>query len=162
LITGPQMGSRHQDCLKEISRRKKNWSGRLNVGRKLTSTVLKFNFRHCTENYRRVLSSDRASYMKIKKVIVTQINVVSGHLLQEGQDTKTIWRTYSRSYCDFYFDFSTSTRHSTANCRPVISLEREPYMKNKQSNCHSNNCNIYHLLQKGEDTKTNCPTDRRS
>jgi hypothetical protein len=27
------------------------------------------------------------------KVIVTQINVASGHLLQKGQDTKTKWLT---------------------------------------------------------------------
>jgi hypothetical protein len=41
---------------------------------------------------------------KIKKVIVTQINVRSGHLLQEGQDTKTNWPTDRRSSCDFDFD----------------------------------------------------------
>jgi hypothetical protein len=34
---------------------------------------------------------------KIKKVIVTQINVTSGHLLQEGQDTKENWPTDRRS-----------------------------------------------------------------
>jgi hypothetical protein len=33
---------------------------------------------------------------KIKKVIVTQINVTSGHLFQEGQDTKTNWPTDCR------------------------------------------------------------------
>jgi hypothetical protein len=30
---------------------------------------------------------------KIKKEIVTQINVISGHLFQKGQDTKTNWPT---------------------------------------------------------------------
>jgi hypothetical protein len=50
---------------------------------------LKLNLCHCTANYRPVLSSERAPYMKIKNVIVTQINVTSGYLLQKGQDTKT-------------------------------------------------------------------------
>jgi hypothetical protein len=58
---------------------------------------LKLNLRQCTVNYRPLLSSERALYMKIKKVIVTQINVTSGHLLQEGQDTKTNWPTDRRS-----------------------------------------------------------------
>jgi hypothetical protein len=34
---------------------------------------------------------------KIKKVIFTQINVTSGHLLQKGQDTKANWPTDRRS-----------------------------------------------------------------
>jgi hypothetical protein len=34
---------------------------------------------------------------KEKKIIVTQINVTSGHLLQKGQDTKMIWPTDRRS-----------------------------------------------------------------
>jgi hypothetical protein len=37
------------------------------------------------------------STWKMKKVIVTQINVTSGHLLQKGQDTKTNWPTDRRS-----------------------------------------------------------------
>jgi hypothetical protein len=65
---------------------------------------LKLNLRHCTENYRPVLSSERAPYMKIKKVIVTQINITYVHLLQKGQDTRTNWPTDRRSYCDFDFD----------------------------------------------------------
>jgi hypothetical protein len=43
---------------------------------------------------------------KIKQVIATQINVTSGHLLQDRQDTKTNWPTDCRSQCDFYFDCS--------------------------------------------------------
>jgi hypothetical protein len=39
--------------------------------------------------------------MKNKEVIVTQINVTSGHLLQKGEDTKTNWPTDCRSQCDF-------------------------------------------------------------
>jgi hypothetical protein len=35
-------------------------------------------------------------------------------------------------------------------------------MINKESNCHSNECNICYLIQKGQDTKTNWPTDRLS
>jgi hypothetical protein len=59
---------------------------------------LKLNLRHCTANYRPVLSSERAPYMKTKKeAIVTQINVTSSHLLQKGQDTKTNWPTDRRS-----------------------------------------------------------------
>jgi hypothetical protein len=34
---------------------------------------------------------------KIKKVIATQINVTTGHLLQKVQDTKTNWPTDRRS-----------------------------------------------------------------
>jgi hypothetical protein len=34
---------------------------------------------------------------RINKVIVTQINVTSGHLPQKGQDTKTNWPTDRRS-----------------------------------------------------------------
>jgi hypothetical protein len=43
---------------------------------------LKLNMGHCTANYRPVLSSERAPYMKHKE-IVTQINVKSGHLIQK-------------------------------------------------------------------------------
>jgi hypothetical protein len=42
----------------------------------------KLNLLHCTANYRPVLSSEREPNMKNKKVIVTPINVTSGHLLQ--------------------------------------------------------------------------------
>jgi hypothetical protein len=52
--------------------------------------------RHCTANYKPVLSSERAPYMK-KKVIVTQINVTSGQLLQKAQNTKTNWPADRRS-----------------------------------------------------------------
>jgi hypothetical protein len=50
----------------------------------------------------------------------------------------------------------------TANYRPVLSSEREPYMKKKESNYHSKKLKFDHLSQKGPDTKTNWPTDRRS
>jgi hypothetical protein len=38
---------------------------------------------------------------KIKKVIVTQINVTSGHLLQKVQDIETNWPIDRRLKCDF-------------------------------------------------------------
>jgi hypothetical protein len=50
---------------------------------------------NCTANYRPVLSSELAPYMK-KKVIVIQRNLKSGHLPQMELDTKTNWRTDSR------------------------------------------------------------------
>jgi hypothetical protein len=40
-------------------------------------------------------------------------------------------------------------RHCTANYRPVLSSERVPYMKNKESNCHSKKCNIWSPAPKG-------------
>jgi hypothetical protein len=42
---------------------------------------------------------------KIKKVIVTQINVTPGHPLQEGQDTKMNWPTDRRLLYNLDFDF---------------------------------------------------------
>jgi hypothetical protein len=63
-----------------------------------------------------------------------------------------------RSQCNFKLNL----RHCTANYIPVLSSERAPYMKNKESNCHLNKLTSGHLLQKGQDTKTNWPTDRRS
>jgi hypothetical protein len=63
---------------------------------------LKLNLRHCTANYRPVLSSERAPYMKkIKKEIVTQRNVTSGHPLQKRHGTKTNWPTDRRSQYNF-------------------------------------------------------------
>jgi hypothetical protein len=54
---------------------------------------LNLNLRDCTANSRPVLSSEKAPYMKTKKVVVTQRNVKSGHLPQRGRDTKTNWPT---------------------------------------------------------------------
>jgi hypothetical protein len=59
---------------------------------------LKLSLHHCSVNYRPVLSSERAPYMKnSKKVIVTQRNVTSGHPLQKGHDAKTNWPTVGRN-----------------------------------------------------------------
>jgi hypothetical protein len=87
---------------------------------------LKFNLRQYTANYRPLLSSERAPYMKIKESNCHS-NVTSGHLLQEGWDTKTNWPTDRRSQCNLKLNL----RHCTANYRPVLSSERAPYMKNK-------------------------------
>jgi hypothetical protein len=76
---------------------------------------------------------------KIKKVIVTQMNVTSGLKLQERHNTETNWPTDRRSQCNL----KLKLRHCTANYRPVLSSERAPYMKYKESNCHSNECNIW-------------------
>jgi hypothetical protein len=46
-------------------------------------------------------------------------------------DTKTNWPTDRRSQYNLKFNL----RHYTANYRPVLSSERAPYMKNKESNC---------------------------
>jgi hypothetical protein len=62
----------------------------------------------------------------------------SGYEPNWGPGTKTNWPTDSRSQCNLKLNL----RHCTANYRPVLSSERVPYMKNKESNCHSNKCNI--------------------
>jgi hypothetical protein len=62
-----------------------------------------------------------------------------------GPSTKTNWLTDRRSQCNFKLNL----RHCTANYRPILSSERVPYMKNKESNCHSNKCNIWSLAPKG-------------
>jgi hypothetical protein len=82
--------------------------------------------------------------LKIKKIIVTQINVTSGHLLKKRQGTKTNWPTDRRSQCNL----KSNLRHCTANYRPVLSSERAPYMKITGINCHSGKCNIWLLAQK--------------
>jgi hypothetical protein len=83
------------------------------------------------------------STRKNKKVIVTQTNVTSGHLLQKGQDTKMNWPTDRRS------QYNLKLRQCSANYGPVLSSERAPYMKNKVSNCHSNKCSIWSPAPKG-------------
>jgi hypothetical protein len=56
-----------------------------------------------------------------------------------GPGTKTNWPSDRRSQCNLKLNL----RHCTANHRPVLSSERTPYMKNKESNCHSNKCNSW-------------------
>jgi hypothetical protein len=53
--------------------------------------------------------------------------------------TKTNWPTDYRSQ----WNLKLNLRHCTANCRPILSSERAPYVKNKESNCHSNKSNIW-------------------
>jgi hypothetical protein len=59
--------------------------------------------------------------------------------------TKTNWPTDRRSQCNLKLNL----RHCTANYRPVLSSERTPYIKNEESNCHSNKCNIWSPAPKG-------------
>jgi hypothetical protein len=69
----------------------------------------------------------------------------SGYGPNWGPSTKTNWPTDRRSQ----YNLKLNLCHCTANYRPVLSSERAPYMKNKESNCHSNKCNIWSLAQKG-------------
>jgi hypothetical protein len=55
-----------------------------------------------------------------------------------GPGTKTNWPTDCRLQCNLKLNL----RHCIANYRPVLSSERAPYMKNKESNRHSKKCNI--------------------
>jgi hypothetical protein len=43
---------------------------------------------------------------------------------------------------------------SQLNYRPVLSSERVPYMKKKESNCHRKKCNIWSLAPKGAPSRT--------
>jgi hypothetical protein len=62
-----------------------------------------------------------------------------------GPATKTNWPTDCRSQRNL----KLNSRHCTANYRPVLSSEKAPYMKNKESNCHWNKYNIWSLALKG-------------
>jgi hypothetical protein len=59
--------------------------------------------------------------------------------------TNTNWPTDHRSQCNL----KLNSCQCTANYRPILSSERAPYMRNKESNCHSNKCNIWSLVPKG-------------
>jgi hypothetical protein len=48
---------------------------------------------------------------------------------QLGPGTKTNWPTDHRSQCNLKLNL----RHCTANYRPILSSERTPYIKNKES-----------------------------
>jgi hypothetical protein len=69
----------------------------------------------------------------------------SGYGPHWGLGTKTNSPTDRRSQCNLKLNLC----HCTANYRPVLSSERAPYMKNKESNCHSNKYNIWSLAPKG-------------
>jgi hypothetical protein len=71
--------------------------------------------------------------------------LTSGYGPHCGTGTKTNWPTDHRSQ----FNLKLDLRNCTANYRPVLSSERAPCMKNKESNCHSNKCNIWSLAPKG-------------
>jgi hypothetical protein len=70
------------------------WTGRQTVGRNITwnwTCVIALQFTNPSS-----CQSGRPTW-KINKVIVTQRNVRSGHLLQKRKDTKTNWPTDRRS-----------------------------------------------------------------
>jgi hypothetical protein len=50
----------------------------------------------------------------------------------------------------------------TEDYRPVLSSERMPYMKEKESNCHTKTIKIWSWALKGLDTEKIWPTDHRS
>jgi hypothetical protein len=65
----------------------------------------------------------------------------SGYGPNYGPGTKTNWPTDRRSQCNLKLNL----RHY----RPVLSSERAPHMKNKESNNHWNKCNIWSRAPKG-------------
>jgi hypothetical protein len=69
----------------------------------------------------------------------------SGYGPHWGPGTKTNWPTDRRSQCHLKLNL----RHCTENYSPVLSSETGPCMKNKESNCHSNKCNIWSPAPKG-------------
>jgi hypothetical protein len=71
------------------------------------------------------------------KVTVTQKKIKSGHGPHRGPGTEKNWLTDRQS------QYNLNLRHCTANYRPVLSSERAPYLKMKESNCHSKKCNIW-------------------
>jgi hypothetical protein len=62
--------------------------------------------------------------------------------LRRRSNFQTNWPTECRSQCNL------KLHHCTANYRPALSSERAPYMKNKESNCHSNKCDIWSFARK--------------
>jgi hypothetical protein len=62
-----------------------------------------------------------------------------------GPGAKTNWPTHRRSQCDLKLNLC----HCTANYRSVLSSEKASYMKNEESNYHSNKCNIWSPAPRG-------------
>jgi hypothetical protein len=69
----------------------------------------------------------------------------SGYVPHWGPGTKTNWPTDHRWQCNLKLNL----RHCTANYRPILSSEWAPYMKNKESNCQLNKCNIWSPAPRG-------------
>jgi hypothetical protein len=59
--------------------------------------------------------------------------------------TKKNWPTDRRPQ----YNLKLNLRHCPENYRPVLSSEWAPYMRNKESNCHSKKCNIWSPAPKG-------------
>jgi hypothetical protein len=106
------------------------WTGRLTVGRNVTST-----------------SSEKA--LKITNPQLSKRNFKEKEKLVTGPrwapDTKTDWPTDRRSQCNLKLNL----HYCTSIYRTVLSSERPPYMKYKESNCHSNKCNIWTPAPRG-------------
>jgi hypothetical protein len=77
---------------------------------------------------------------RTQKVTVKERKLKCGHRPHRGPGAKTNWRT------DRNLNFNLC--HCTENYRPVLSSERAPYMKKKESNCHSKKCKICSLAPK--------------
>jgi hypothetical protein len=73
-----------------------------------------------------------------------------GYVPHWGPGTKTNCPTDRLSQCEFKLNL----RHCTANYRPALSSERAPYMKNKESNCHSTPRHQDTKTPRHQDTKT--------
>jgi hypothetical protein len=73
-----------------------------------------------------------------KKVIAKQRKLKFGYGPHSGPDIKTNWPTDRL----FLYNLNLNLRDCTANYRPVLSSERAPYMKKKESNCPSKKCKI--------------------
>jgi hypothetical protein len=131
-------GSLHEEE-KNCQRRKiKIWlwaTGRLTAGRNVTWNWTRVIALQITDPS----SRQRGRPTWRKNEIVTQRN------LKSGPDTKTNWQTDRRSQ----YNLNLKLRDCTANYRPVLSLERAPYMKKKETNCHAKKCNIWSIAPKG-------------
>jgi hypothetical protein len=88
--------------------------------------------------YGRVSPTPRRRICQTKKL-------KSGYGPHWGPGTETNWPTDRRSQCNLKLNL----RHCTANYRSVLSSKRASYMKNKESTCHSNKCNIWSHAPKG-------------
>jgi hypothetical protein len=80
-----------------------------------------------------------------KKESECETKLISGHGPHMEHDTKTNWPTDRPSQYKMNLDI----RDCTANYRLILSSERAPYMKKKDSNCHSMKFKIWSSAPKG-------------
>jgi hypothetical protein len=84
--------------------------------------------------------------------------IVKQRKLKSEPGTKTNWPTDCRSK----YNMNLNLLHITANYRSILSSERAPYLKKKESNCHSKKCNIWSPAPNGARHQDDWLTDRRS